>query len=159
MGTIIRTAAGLGFSKVHLTRESVNPWSPKVVRSAMGGHFNIEIADDVDFDAAFTQKLIQKKTVFVIAESKSCAKAADSTSVSQVNQFLLDSNITFSNMMLIVGNESTGVNAEKIEMLKQTAPGQLVTLNIQLENAVESLNCAIAFAIIGHELKKVVFSQ
>jgi TrmH family RNA methyltransferase len=155
-GTIIRTAAGLGFSRVLLTRESVNPWSPKVVRSAMGGHFNINITDDVDFDAKFAEKLITKKTMFVIADSK--GNSDHSTSVSKIGECLLDKTASFNDLILIVGNESTGINSDKVEMLSKL-DAQLVRLNIPLENAVESLNCSIAFAIIGHELKKFVFKS
>ena len=43
MGTIIRTAAAAGCRNVITTKGSVDPWDPKVLRSAMGGHFHIPI--------------------------------------------------------------------------------------------------------------------
>ncbi len=43
LGTILRTAAGLGVQLVFLTPGSVDPYMPKVVRSAMGAHFHLKI--------------------------------------------------------------------------------------------------------------------
>jgi tRNA G18 (ribose-2'-O)-methylase SpoU len=48
MGTIIRTAAGIGCDRILLTKGCVNPWSSKVLRSSMGAHFNVKIHDNLD---------------------------------------------------------------------------------------------------------------
>ncbi|KAH9502452.1 rRNA methyltransferase 3, mitochondrial [Bulinus truncatus] len=42
-GTLIRTAAAIGCEKIITTKGSVNVWEPKVIRSAMGGHFCVPI--------------------------------------------------------------------------------------------------------------------
>ena len=41
MGTILRAAEAAGAERVVLTPGCVDPWSPKVVRSAMGAHFRL----------------------------------------------------------------------------------------------------------------------
>ena len=41
VGAIIRTAAAFGVREVVLDRACADPWSPKVLRAAMGGHFKL----------------------------------------------------------------------------------------------------------------------
>lgn len=43
MGTILRTAAAVGVQVVFITPGSVDPFAPKVVRSAMGAHFRLNL--------------------------------------------------------------------------------------------------------------------
>ena len=49
MGTIIRTAEGAGVTGIIVSRDSADPYSPKVVRSAMGSLFrmDISVSDDL----------------------------------------------------------------------------------------------------------------
>ena len=48
MGTIIRTAAGIGVDRILLTKGCVTPWSPKILRCSMGALFNVKIHDCLD---------------------------------------------------------------------------------------------------------------
>jgi TrmH family RNA methyltransferase len=43
LGTLLRTAAAAGASRVLLTPGTADPYNPKVVRSAMGAHFRVPI--------------------------------------------------------------------------------------------------------------------
>ncbi len=43
LGTILRTAAAAGVQGIILTPDSVDPFSPKVLRSAMGAHFRLPL--------------------------------------------------------------------------------------------------------------------
>ncbi|XP_076183252.1 rRNA methyltransferase 3, mitochondrial isoform X2 [Ptiloglossa arizonensis] len=43
LGSIIRAAAGVGCEKLILIKGCVDPWNPKVVRSAAGAHFRLPI--------------------------------------------------------------------------------------------------------------------
>lgn len=43
LGTMLRTAAAAGVSSVFITPGTVDPYSPKVVRAAMGAHFLVPI--------------------------------------------------------------------------------------------------------------------
>ena len=43
MGTLLRSAAGAGVTEVVVTPNSVDPFNPKCVRSAMGAHFLISL--------------------------------------------------------------------------------------------------------------------
>ncbi|XP_025871865.1 rRNA methyltransferase 3, mitochondrial isoform X1 [Vulpes vulpes] len=50
LGTILRSAAGAGCSKVLLTKGCVDPWEPKVLRAAMGAHFQVPIINNLDWE-------------------------------------------------------------------------------------------------------------
>lgn len=48
LGTILRTCAAVGIKSVYLSKGCVNPWSSKVLRSAQGAHFVLDIYTQVD---------------------------------------------------------------------------------------------------------------
>uniref|UniRef100_A0A8C5QRD1 RNA 2-O ribose methyltransferase substrate binding domain-containing protein n=1 Tax=Leptobrachium leishanense TaxID=445787 RepID=A0A8C5QRD1_9ANUR len=50
LGTILRCAAGVGCTKVLLTKGCVDAWEPKVLRAGMGAHFRLPIITDLDWD-------------------------------------------------------------------------------------------------------------
>ena len=60
---------------------------------------------------------------------------------------------------LIIGNETRGISKEMHSCCNEIfskAKTQKQSVRICLENDVESLNCSIAFAIIGFEIKKLL---
>lgn len=52
VGAIIRSAAAFGIGAVELDKACADPWSPKVLRAAMGGHFALAIrqGERLDFE-------------------------------------------------------------------------------------------------------------
>jgi TrmH family RNA methyltransferase len=48
VGSILRSAAAAGVTQVFLSPGCAFAWSPKVLRSGQGGHFHLEIFEDVD---------------------------------------------------------------------------------------------------------------
>jgi RNA methyltransferase, TrmH family len=48
LGSILRTAAAFGVEQVLALRGCAAPWSPKVVRAAMGAHFALRLHEEVD---------------------------------------------------------------------------------------------------------------
>ncbi len=50
LGSIIRTAAAMGFSQVLAIKGSVALWSPKVLRAGMGAHFSLYMVEGLDPD-------------------------------------------------------------------------------------------------------------
>ena len=51
VGAIIRTAAAFGIKTVCVDKDCADPWSPKVLRAAQGGHFGLSMvqASPLDF--------------------------------------------------------------------------------------------------------------
>ena len=51
VGSILRSAAAAGVTLALLSKHCAFAWSPKVLRAAMGAHFHLDIAEDVDLPA------------------------------------------------------------------------------------------------------------
>jgi TrmH family RNA methyltransferase len=52
LGSILRSAAAAAMPHVLLSKDSVQAWSPRVLRAAMGAHFLLRIHEGVDLAAA-----------------------------------------------------------------------------------------------------------
>lgn len=146
MGTIIRTAAAIGCQSVLTTSESANPWSPKVLRSAMGAHFHVRIQDKVSRDE-LKQFVRTKQLVF--ADSK-CERVA-------INYANLSKHLNPSDhVCLVVGNETKGVSDEMYDALNENGDAKRVVVRVPLEKSIESLNCSVAFAVIAFEIRRIL---
>lgn len=51
LGSILRSTAAAGLGAVYLSRHSVDAWSPRVLRAAMGAHFLLDLYEDTAIDA------------------------------------------------------------------------------------------------------------
>lgn len=125
MGTLIRTASGAGVDAVLLMSGSVDPYNPKVLRSAMGAHFRVAVLEST-WEA-------------LAALSLDAIYLADGQAQTRYDH----ANWTQS-WALIIGSEAHGVsdNAQQIA----TTP-----LYIPMTNQTESLNAAIAAAVMLFE--------
>lgn len=54
LGAILRSAAAFGVDSVVIGPGSADPWSPKVLRAAMGGHFHLRLGEATDLAQALT---------------------------------------------------------------------------------------------------------
>ena len=131
LGTILRTAVAAGVQAVFSTPGSVDAWSPKVVRSAMGAHFFIPIALKSWDDISSLCKNQQKPLTTFLAES------GDGVALWKAD---LKSPIA-----LVIGGEADGASAE-------VKAGVDVFINIPMPGGFESLNAAIAASIILFEV-------
>jgi TrmH family RNA methyltransferase len=122
-GTLIRTAAAFGFGVI-LDVDAVDPWSPKVVRAAAGGHFRVPISlgspGDVYTIAA------------VVVGGVPLTEVADHIPASEP-------------VCLLVGNEAHGLPRSLIETSD-------LSVSIPMVGGIESLNAAVAGAICMYEL-------
>uniref|UniRef100_A0ACB8ECH3 Uncharacterized protein n=2 Tax=Sphaerodactylus townsendi TaxID=933632 RepID=A0ACB8ECH3_9SAUR len=50
LGTILRSAAGVGCERVLLVKGCVDAWEPKVLRAGMGAHFRLPIISNLDWE-------------------------------------------------------------------------------------------------------------
>ena len=124
-GTMIRTAAAFGF-QVLATEGTVDLWSPKVVRSAVGAHFRTAIVEGLAtrLDGLAAAGL----TVIVAAAHGMPAEAADLSGPGPI--------------ALIIGNEAHGVpdailNDDTVHRISLPMPG-----------GSESLNAAVSAGIL-----------
>ncbi len=129
MGTIIRTAAAAGVDLICFTRGSVDPYSPKVMRSTAGLIFNIPVIQVADPLSKIQE--LKDSNVKVIAASQ------DGQSFWQVDYG--------SKTALIIGNEAGGISEELLELSD-------LKVAIPLKEPVESLNAASAAAVITYEI-------
>jgi len=131
LGTILRTAMAAGAQAVFCTPGSVDAWSPKVVRSAMGAHFYVPIALKSWEDISSLCRQQKKPLTTYLAES------ADGIALWKAD---LKSPIA-----LVIGGEAEGASAE-------VKAGVDALINIPMPGGFESLNAAVAASIILFEV-------
>ena len=126
LGTILRTAWAAGIRAVALLAGTVDPYSPKVVRSAMGALYHLDILIIAD-SAAFYQELRRKDYEIW------------TTSVSQGIHY--HEAKKGEKWALVIGGEANGVRAISLQYATH-----LVT--IPMAEGAESLNAAVAAGIL-----------
>ena len=122
VGAILRSAAAFGAGAAVLDRACADPWSPKVLRAAVGGHFALSVQQVAGLEDAlegFTGRLV-------------CTVARDGRPLGEAD---LAGRIGW-----IFGSEGAGVSAAL-----QTRAALRVT--IPVSPGTESLNVAAAAAI------------
>ncbi|MBA4383649.1 MAG: RNA methyltransferase [Anaerolinea sp.] len=131
LGTILRTAVAAGVQAVFCTPGSVDAWSPKVVRSAMGAHFYVPI-ELMKWEEILGLCNQQKKPLTTFL-----AESGDGASLWQAD---LKKPIA-----LVIGGEAEGASPE-------VKAGVDALINIPMPGGFESLNAAIAASIILFEV-------
>lgn len=126
LGTILRTAEGAGMTAVILSKGSVDIFNPKVIRSTMGSIFRVPFLYVEDTVA--TMKLLQKHEVKLYAAYLSGSEEYDK--ISYANR-----------SAIMIGNEANG-------LLNETAEAADVRVRIPMAGELESLNAAVAAAIL-----------
>ena len=126
MGTIIRTACALGYYDLYLIN-TVDPYSSKVVRASMSGIYFANL-----YKCSLDECLNALKG-YKIVVADMCGESLDNYKIDK-------------NFAIAVGNEANGVSNE----LTSNAD---VVLKIPMESRSESLNVAIASAIMMYKLK------
>jgi TrmH family RNA methyltransferase len=127
LGTIIRTADWLGWNKIVLSSDCVELWNPKAVQSTMGSLFRMQIIKDE-----------QDNWLSLCSSNNVEIWGAD------LNGVPLMETSPNRDVVLVMGSESHGI--------KSTAAGYLThKVNIPSKGQAESLNVAIAAAIIMHQ--------
>jgi len=122
VGALIRSAAAAGAGHVVLSRTCAFAWSPKVLRSAMGGHFALNIVEGVDL-------------VDFVARYKGDVIALAGGAPRSLYDLDLRDACAF-----IVGNEGAGITPQLAARATRQA-------RIPTSRRVESLNAAIAGSI------------
>jgi TrmH family RNA methyltransferase len=128
LGTILRTALAAGVQGVFLAPGSVDPFLPKVLRSAMGAHFHLPLRL-LDWPVIAT--LLKPGFQIYLAE------VAASLPYTQAD--------FHSPVALVIGGEAEGASAEAQRLAD-------VRIYIPMAPGVESLNAAVAAAILMFEV-------
>ena len=126
VGTLIRTAVACGFTDLYAVN-SVDLYSPKVIRSAMSAHFCIKLHELDSIEQAFS--LLEGVEIV-------------SAHMGGTNVF----STRFSKRVaLVLGNEGNGLSDFS---LKHAAK----TVALPMENGFESLNVAVAGSVIMYQI-------
>ena len=129
LGTLLRTAAAAGADEVLLGPGTVDVYNPKVIRGAMGAHFRLPVATMTW--PGITSHLAGLSIWLADARGPVSYTQADWTQPSA----------------LIVGGEAEGATPEA----EKLATGRVY---IPMQRGVESLNAAVAAAIILFEAQR-----
>lgn len=130
LGTIVRTAEAAGVDAVFLSKESVDIYNPKTIRSTMGSIYRMPIIYVEDL-----QELLER---FKQKEIKSYAAHLEGKNTYDKEDYQRGTAI-------LIGNEGNGLREE----ISRSAD---VWVRIPMEGKVESLNAAIAASVLMFEV-------
>jgi TrmH family RNA methyltransferase len=130
LGTIMRTAAWFGIKQIVLGPLCVDPFNTKVIRSTAGAIFSIEVYSCVNPERLF--QFAQKKRYTMIAAVPEGGTPINRWKKKRKN-------------IIMLGHETEGLSGEITEKANQR-------ISIPGHGNVESLNLAVAAAIILHEI-------
>lgn len=127
LGTIIRTAAATGFNTIVLI-DTVDPYSPKVVRSSSGGVF---YADIFRMTEAEIINFAQKKNIELLVADMG-------------GENVFEKPITTKNFALVIGNEGQGVS----DTFKEKGHA----ISLPMKSQMESLNAGVSASVLMYVL-------
>lgn len=125
LGTIWRTADALGASGLLLTGACGEPFSPKTVRASMGACFRLPVWRG---ERQAVAELLKNSGIPLYAT----ALRADTVDVRKAD---------LSGAAVVIGSEGKGISEEMLSFCEKT-------LKIPMEDKCESLNAAVAAAIV-----------
>ena len=128
MGTIIRTADSANINQIIINKTTVDPYSPKVIRSTMGAIYRMNIIEVENLES--TLKELQDKSFKVITTDLKAEK-----SIYDIN---------YNRTIVVIGNEANGVSQEVLKLANER-------VIIPMLGKTESLNASIAASIMIYE--------
>lgn len=129
LGTIIRTGEGAGISGVIMSRDTVDIFNPKTIRSTMGSIYRVPFL----YVETLTEVLKEMK------KRKITTYAAHLSGKEYYSTFSFKGGTAF-----LIGNEGNGLQKETADLADNY-------LKIPMEGQVESLNAAIAASLLIYE--------
>ena len=128
LGTILRTVDSADLKQIILSKNSADPYNPKVVRSTMGAIFRVNIIETENL--LDTLKEVKKHNFEVVVTSL------------DTNESIY--NIQYKNKVIVIGNEANGVSKEIQEIADKK-------VKIPMLGKTESLNASVATGIMVYE--------
>ena len=132
LGTIFRTGEAAGVSGIIMSRETVDIYNPKTVRSTMGAIYRVPFL----YTDSLTQAIELLKTADI------SVYAAHLKGEKYYSEFSYEKGTAF-----LIGNEGNGLS-EQIAALADAY------LKIPMEGQAESLNAAVAAAVLMYEVHR-----
>lgn len=132
LGTIFRTAEGAGVTGILLSKESVDLYNPKVIRSTMGSVYRMPFFYTEDLHGVLGQW--KKQGIGLYAAHLKGTHTYDQEDYRKPSAFL-------------IGNESQGLTEETANLADHY-------IRIPMSGQVESLNAAVASAILMYEARR-----
>lgn len=129
LGTIIRTAEGAGVDGIVMSRNTVDVYNPKTIRSTMGSIYRMPFYYTPNLSD--TMEELKQKGISIYAAHLKGKKAYYDLDLTKATAFL-------------IGNEGNGLR-------KETADQTQEYMIIPMEGQVESLNAAAASVILMYE--------
>lgn len=127
VGTIIRSALGFGVDSVVLSNNSVDIYNEKVIRATQGAIFKVKV-----FRENIINTIEKVKNEGIKVYGTALENGNNLNSFEKINQYCL-----------VLGNEGNGVSKEILDICDKN-------IFIEMNKELESLNVAIAGAIIMH---------
>jgi TrmH family RNA methyltransferase len=141
LGTIIRIADWFGIKNIICSPDSAEAWNPKVVQASMGSLLRVRIHE--------------MEPVKFLEDLKA---ASDGKMPVVYGTFMEGENIyktTFASAgVIVIGNEANGISAETEKLVGKKITIPLVPLYNDEKGRPESLNAAVAAAIVCSELRR-----
>ena len=131
LGTIVRTGEGAGITGIVMSNDSVDLYNPKVIRSTMGSVFRVPVAVVPDLQDAI----------------KKMKQNGIETYAAHLNGMEYQKGAFGKDIALLIGNEAKGLSDEVSVMADKL-------IKIPMEGKVESLNAAVATAILMYEARR-----
>ena len=128
LGTILRTVDSANLNQIILSKNSADPYNPKVVRSTMGGIFRVNIIETENLQE--TLKNMQKNNFKIMV-----------TSLNTKNSIY---DIDYTKKVIVIGNEANGVSKAIQDMADEK-------VKIPMLGKTESLNASVATGIMIYE--------
>ncbi|MBP3462537.1 MAG: RNA methyltransferase [Tyzzerella sp.] len=132
MGTIIRTAEGAGVDAVFMSRDCVDIFNPKTIRSTMGSIYRMPFI--------YIEEIVPLLEEFRKKGIKSYAAHLDGKNSYDQEDYCKGTAI-------LIGNEGNGLRDEVAEKAD-------IWVRIPMEGQVESLNAAIAASVLMFEVAR-----
>lgn len=130
LGTIVRTAEGAGVDAVFLSKESVDIYNPKTIRSTMGSIYRMPVV--------YVEDLLELLNTFRKKGIRSYAAHLEGKNSYDKEDYK-------GGTAILIGNEGNGLRDE-------VADSADVWVQIPMQGKVESLNAAIAASILMFEV-------
>jgi TrmH family RNA methyltransferase len=128
LGTILRTLDSANLSQVVVSKDTVDAYNPKVVRSTMGAIFRVNIVEAENL----------KETLKEMKRHKYKVMCTDLTASKNIYE------VDYNKKILVIGNEANGISKELLDMADEK-------IIIPMLGKTESLNASVATSIIVYE--------